>query len=71
MYNYVWLSAGLGGLSLILAVFFLVKDLSFSEQTKQKKRTYLLANWGMFLLAIIWIGLSISLYILIQNQLTA
>ncbi|MBX8936953.1 hypothetical protein [Enterococcus gilvus] len=71
MYNYVWLSAGLGGLSLILAVFFLVKDMSFSEQTKQNKRTYLLANWGMFLLAIIWIGLSISLYILIQNQLTA
>ena len=71
MYNYVWLSAGMGVLSLILAIFFLVKDLSFSEQTKQKKRTYLLANWGMFLLAIIWIGLSISLYILIQNQLTA
>lgn len=69
MYNYVWLSAGMGVLALVLAIFFLVKDLSFYEQTQQKKVTYLIANWGMFLLAIVWIGLSISLYILIQNQL--
>ena len=71
MYNYVWLSAGMGVLSLGLAIFFLVKDLSFCEQTQRNKRTYLLANWGMFLLAIIWIGLSISLYVLIQNQLVS
>ncbi|MGL9729268.1 hypothetical protein [Enterococcus sp. DIV0756] len=69
MYNYVWLSAGMGVLVLLLAIFFLVKDLSFCEQTQQKKGTYLIANWGMFLLAIVWIGLSISLYVLIQNQL--
>ncbi|MDT2600288.1 hypothetical protein P7D85_10920 [Enterococcus hulanensis] len=71
MYNYVWLSAGMGVLSLILAIFFLVKDLSYCEQTQRKKLTYLLANWGMFLLAIVWIGLGISLYVIIQNQLTA
>ena len=71
MYNYVWLSEGMGVLSLILAIFFLVKDLSYCEQTKRKKLTYLLANWGMFLLAIVWIGLGISLYVIIQNQLTA
>lgn len=69
MYNYVWLSAGMGVLALVLAIFFLVKDLSFCEQTQQRKVTYLIVNWGMFLLAIVWIGLSISLYILIQNQL--
>ena len=71
MYNYVWLSAGMGVLSLILAIFFLVKDLFYCEQAKRKKLTYLLANWGMFLLAIVWIGLGISLYVIIQNQLTA
>lgn len=70
MYNYVWLSAGMGGLALVLAIFFLVKDLSFCEQTQQKKMKYLLANWAMLLLAIIWFGLSLSLYIMIQNQLT-
>ena len=70
MYNYVWLSAGMAVLTLGLAIFFLVKDLSFCEQTQKKKATYLIANWGMFLFAIDWIGLSISLYILIQNQLT-
>lgn len=70
MYNYVWLSAGMGILALGLAIFFLVKDLTFCEQTQQKKVTYLIANWSMFLLAIAWIGLSISLYIMIQNQLT-
>ncbi|MGM0168038.1 hypothetical protein IGI39_003050 [Enterococcus sp. AZ135] len=71
MYNYVWLSAGMGVLALVLAIFFLVKDLSYCEQTNQRKITYLIANWGMFLPAIIWIGLSISLYVLIQNQLTS
>ncbi|MBO0452023.1 hypothetical protein [Candidatus Enterococcus murrayae] len=71
MYNYVWLSAGMGILALGLAIFFLVKDLTYSEQTNQRKAIYLIANWGMFLLAVVWIGLSISLYILIQNQLTA
>lgn len=71
MYNFVWLSAGLGVLSLVGAIFFLVKDLSFCEQTQQKKIPYLIANWGMFLLAIVWIGLGISLYVMIQNQLTS
>ncbi|MGG5371388.1 hypothetical protein [Enterococcus sp. AZ196] len=71
MYNYVWLSTGMGIVVLFLAIFFLVKDLAYCERTQQKKLTYLLANWGMFLLAIVWIGLGISLYVLIQNQLTA
>lgn len=71
MYNYVWLSAGIGVLTLVLAIFFLVKDLGFCEQTQEKKVKYLITNWGMFLLAILWIGLSISLYIMIQNQLTS
>ena len=69
MYNYVWLSAGAGVLALVLAVFFLVKDLAYSERTKQKKFTFLLANWGMFLSAVAWIALSISLYVMIQQQL--
>ena len=70
MHNYVWLSAGMGVIVLFLAVFFLVKDLAFCEQTQRKKMTYLLANWGMFLLAVAWVVLSISLYVMIQQQLT-
>ncbi|MGM0113411.1 hypothetical protein [Enterococcus sp. DIV0187] len=70
MYNYVWLSAGAGVFALVFAIFFLVKDLAYCEQTQRRKLTYLLTDWGMFVLTAVWVVLSISLYMIIQQQLT-
>jgi hypothetical protein len=69
MYIWVWLTGGIGILFLIMSVLFLMRDYHLAIKYKYKPVRYLIPNWGLIILTVIWLVLAILLHNAIQMQM--
>lgn len=70
MYDYIWIAGGIGAVTFLAAMFFLVKDLAFANQLEKKKGWYYaLPNFLLVAIAIGWFVLAVLLYLSINSQL--